>query len=107
MKTPLLLKLAFLTLFATMAFGATYFSVSDKTKAGSVVLPAGDYSLTLKGSTAAIKDEHSGKVRTTEVKIQTGDQKFKDTTVHAFLENGERLIKTIDVGGSSQTLVFE
>jgi hypothetical protein len=106
MKIPLSVRFASLALFAGLAFGATEFRLSDKTKIGKLVLPAGAYSLTVKESVAHIKDE-SGKRFQTEVKTQTGDVKFRDTMVHAARENGETLVRTIDVGGSKNTLVFE
>jgi hypothetical protein len=107
MKIPTSLKFASLALFAALAFGATEFHLSDKTKIGTLVLPAGDYSLGIKGSVAVIKDENSGKSFTTVVKSQTGNEKFKGTVVHATTLNGEHQIQTIDVGGSTTTLVFD
>jgi hypothetical protein len=107
MKIPLPLKLMSLALFAALAFGATEFRLSDKTKVGKLVLPAGNYSLTIKDSVAKIKDEASGKTFQTEVKTQTGDVKFRETIVNAVRENGETLVRTINIGGSKDTLVFD
>ncbi len=107
MRLPMPLRFAALTLFAALAFGATEFRLSDKTKIGSLVLPAGNYSLNIKGSIANIKDEGSGKTFKTDVKSQSGNVKFRDTVVNAVKENGESRVRTIDVGGSTTTLLFD
>jgi hypothetical protein len=107
MKITMPLKFALLAIFAALAFGATDIHFSSKTKIGSLVLPAGDYSLTVKESVAQLKDEASGKVSKTAVKAQAGDVKFRQTIVNAVNENGESRVRSIEVGGSNTTLVFD
>ncbi len=107
MKIPMPLKFACLAIFAVLAFASTEFHLSDKTKIGNLVLPAGDYSFTVKGSVAIIKDENSGKSVTTMVKSQEGNEKFHATVVHSVIENGDHRVHTIDVGGSKTTLSFD
>jgi hypothetical protein len=107
MKMPMPLKLASLTVFAALALCATDFRLSDTTKVGTAVLPAGNYSVSVRGSLAIIKDEQSGKSVTTVVKTQTAAAKFRETVVHATKEAGGARVHTIDVGGSDTTLAFD
>ena len=107
MKMPMSLKLSSLTVLAALALSAADFRLSEKTKLGTVVLPAGQYSLSVRGSLAIIRDEESGKSVTTVVKSEAAPAKFKETVVHAMKENGEARVHTIDVGGSETTLAFD
>jgi hypothetical protein len=107
MKMPLPFKLASLTAFAALALCGAEFRLSDTTKVGTAVLPAGDYSINVRGSLALIKDERSGKSVTTVVKTQTASAKFRETVVHASRENGEARVRSIDIGGSETTLSFD
>jgi hypothetical protein len=107
MKMPMPFKLFSLTVLAALALSAADFRLSEKTKVGAVVLPAGQYSLSLRGSLAIIKDQESGKSVTTVVKSESGAAKFKETVVHALKENGEARVHQIEMGGSEITLTFD
>lgn len=90
---------------ASLASAKSYDIVlSAPTKAGSVELKAGEYSLKVKGSTAVFTSVETGKSFTAPVKVQEGSKKYDNTAVDTQKANGEDQIKTIELGGSTTQL---
>jgi len=78
--------------------------LAGPTKAGSVQLAAGEYSLKVQGSNAIFTNVETGKSFTTAVKAQDAGKKFDQTAVESTSQNGADQIKTIDLGGSTTQL---
>ncbi len=90
---------------ASIASAKSYDIVlSSATKAGSVELGAGQYSLQVKGTNAVFTNLETGKSFTTTVKVQNTDKKFEQTAVDSEKQNGEDSIKSIELGGSTTLL---
>jgi hypothetical protein len=104
MTTKSLLIVGTLAL-ASLASAKSYDIVlSSPTKAGSLELKAGEYSLKVKGSTAVFTSVDTGKSFTAPVKVQEGSKKYDNTAVDTQKSNGEDQIKTIELGGSTTQL---
>ena len=76
------------------------------TKAGSVQLKPGQYTLKIQGNNAIFTDGNSGKSFTTPVKVEATDKKFDDTKVQSTKEGETEKIEEIDLGGSKTKLGF-
>jgi hypothetical protein len=76
------------------------------TKAGSVQLKPGQYSLKVVGSNVTFTDENSSKTFTTPAKIETVDKKYDDTKVQSSKDGENDRIEEIDLGGSKTKLGF-
>ena len=104
MTTKSLLLIGTLAL-AGLASAKSYDIVlSSATKAGSVELGAGQYSLQVKGTNAVFTNMETGKSFTTTVKVQNAGKKFDQTAVDSRKQNGEDQIKSIELGGSNTLL---
>ena len=80
--------------------------VDANTKAGSVVLPAGNYSVKLDNNQAMFISD-SGKKYTVPVKIDTGAaKKYGATEVKTEKHGDTNVIQAIDLGGTTQELQF-
>lgn len=95
----------FMTLAVAFASAATYnlqlFQAS--TVAGKELKP-GEYKLTVENDKAVIK---KGKESVeAAVKTETGDEKFRATTVRYTDENGQMKIREIRLGGTNTKLIF-
>lgn len=91
----------------TMLSAKTYeIILSAPTKAGSVQLKPGQYSLKVEGSNATFTDKESAKSFTTPVKVETVDKKYDDTKVQTTKDGGTDRIEEIDLGGSKTKLGF-
>jgi hypothetical protein len=81
--------------------------VDANTKAGSVVLPAGNYSVRLNNNEALFISE-SGKKFTVPVKVDTAAPKKYDATEVKTVKQGDtNVINAIDLGGTTQELQFQ
>ena len=76
------------------------------TKAGSVQLKPGQYSLKVVGSNVTFTDENSSKTFTTPANIETVDKKYDDTKVQSSKDGDNDRIEEIDLGGSKTKLGF-
>jgi hypothetical protein len=74
--------------------------LSAPAKAGSVQLPAGEYSLKVQGNNAVFTNVETGKSITAAVKVENGAKKFEQTAV----DSTDNQIKSIELGGSSTVL---
>jgi hypothetical protein len=72
--------------------------------AGSVV-KAGDYRIVVNGDKATLT---SGKISLeVPVTLETGKEKFANTSVESRTEGGKNMLDDIHVGGTNTTLVFK
>ena len=94
--------------FVFVASGKSYDIVlSSPTKAGSAVLPAGEYRLKVEGSNAVFKSSNTAKTFTAPVKIENAQRKHEETAVETTNQNGTKRLEAIDLGGSTTTLEFK
>jgi hypothetical protein len=103
MKNKSLSCAAFLLLFTfASAWAKSYdFEIQTARKAGNTQLKPGRYSLVIKGDQATLKDE-MGKSYTLPIKVESGEEKFRDTIVDTV--GGE--IRFIQLGGTKTRLAF-
>lgn len=80
--------------------------LSNPTKAGTTLLRAGEYRLTLEGSNAVFINSATGKKFTAPVRIETDPRKHEQTAVDTTSQKGINLLTAIELGGSTQTLEF-
>jgi hypothetical protein len=91
----------------SLASAKTYeITLAAPTKAGSVQLKPGQYTLKVDGSKAVFTFMETSKQFTTEVKVQTTEKKFEDTKVDANKDGGTDVIKDIELGGSKTRIEF-
>ena len=79
--------------------------VDSATKAGNVVLPAGNYSVKLNNNQALFTSE-SGKKYTVAVKVENAAKKYDQTTVQTEKQGDAQVIQSIDLGGTTEKLDF-
>jgi hypothetical protein len=93
---------------SALCFAAKSYDVilTSPTKAGSAELKPGQYRLKVDGANAVFTSSQNLKTFTAPVKVQTGEKKFGTTRVDTTNENGTRVIKEIDLGGTNTTLEF-
>jgi hypothetical protein len=96
------LAFAGLSIAAAKSYDVT---IDQATKAGSVQLAPGNYSMKVEG-TNAIFTNQDGKQITTPVKVENADQKHAQTAVETINTNDSPKIKSIELGGSTETLEF-
>jgi hypothetical protein len=95
---------ASLALVASAAPAYTVTLSEPAVLAGSVVKP-GEYRIVVNGEKATLT---SGKMSMeVPVKVETGSQKFKYTSVECRDDAGQHLLDDIRVGGTTTTLVFK
>lgn len=80
-------------------------AIDQATKAGSVQLAPGNYSLKVEGANAVFTNE-DGKKISAPVKIENADKKHEQTAVETTKTNNGDQIKSIALGGSTETLEF-
>jgi phosphoribosylformylglycinamidine (FGAM) synthase-like amidotransferase family enzyme len=81
-------------------------TVHSATKAGSTVLPAGEYRVKLDNNQATFTETGSGKQFTVAVKVQQGDHKFDATATETVKQGDTDVIQHIDLGGTTEELQF-
>jgi len=80
-------------------------TIDQAAKAGSVQLAPGSYTLKVEGTNAIFIDENGKKI-SAPVKIENADKKHAVTAVETTKTNGGDQIKSIELGGSTETLEF-
>jgi hypothetical protein len=104
MTTKTLLLTATLAL-AGIANAKSYDIVlAAPTKAGSVQLAKGEYSLKVQGGSAVFTNVETGKRFTTAVKVEDAGTKFDVTAVISDSKDGDSRITSVELGGSSTKL---
>lgn len=81
-------------------------TLTTLTKAGTVQLKPGQYTLKVEGNNAIFTDVNSAKSFTTPVKVEATDKKFGDTKVQSTKDGDTDKIEEIDLGGSKTKLGF-
>jgi hypothetical protein len=94
--------------FSALCFAAKSYDIvlTAPTKAGAVDLKPGQYKLKVDGPNAVFTSSQNSKTFSAPVKVQTGEKKFETTRVDTTTENGTRVMKEIQLGGTSTTLEF-
>jgi hypothetical protein len=80
--------------------------VDSATMAGSVTLPAGSYRVKLDNNQAMFTSTDSGKSYNVPVKIENKEKKFSQTAVETSKQGDNTVMKTIDLGGTTEELEF-
>jgi hypothetical protein len=96
----------FLSLVAIGSAKSWEVTVDANTKAGSVILPAGTYSVKLDNNQALFISD-SGKKFTVPVKVDNAAaKKYGETSVKTEKDGNTNVIRTIDLGGTTEELQF-
>jgi VCBS repeat-containing protein len=82
------------------------FIMSEPAKAGQVELARGEYKVKVEGSNAIFTEIKTGKSVTTPVKVETTDKKHDETTVETTKTAAGQEVKSIELGGTKDTLEF-
>ena len=81
--------------------------IDNNTKAGSVVLPAGSYTVKLNNNQALFTSE-DGRKFSVPVKVNTGaTKKYDATEVRTTKQGDATVIEAIDLSGTTQELHFD
>jgi hypothetical protein len=80
--------------------------VDQSAQAGSLTLPAGNYSVKVNGDTATFRNQDTAKMYTAPAKIENVAKKYSDTAVESVKEGDTEKIQAIDLGGTTQRLEF-
>jgi hypothetical protein len=81
-------------------------TLSTPTKAGSLTLAAGEYSVNVLGSIAVFTNVETGKKFIAAVKAQDAGKRFDATAVDCNTKDGAERITAVELGGSSTKLEF-
>jgi hypothetical protein len=96
----------FLSLAAIGSAKSWDITVDANTKAGSVMLPAGSYSVKLNNNQAQFTSD-SGKTFTIAVKVDNAStKKYSETAVKTDKQGNTNVIRSIDLGGTTEELQF-
>jgi phosphoribosylformylglycinamidine (FGAM) synthase-like amidotransferase family enzyme len=79
--------------------------VDSNTKAGTVALPAGSYTVKIDNNQAKFISEN-GKTFTVPVKVSNGSAKYGETTVKTEKQGETTVIQSIDLSGTTEELQF-
>jgi len=82
------------------------FNISDPVTAGSAQLKPGEYTLKLDGTQVVLID-NTGKRIDTTAKVETADRKFNETSIVISKADGANRIVSIQLGGSTNRVLFE
>ncbi len=109
MKNIVRLAAAFLLLAGFCALEAAEwdFTLPAVTKAGAVMLNAGEYKVSLRGSVALITDKKSEKSYTVVVKTEDSESKFEHTFIATSKRDGENKLISLSIGGTKTKIIFE
>ena len=104
-------KTVFLTciLAATslFAFSKTYeITLANTSKAGSVQLKPGQYTVKINGDQAVFTNVDNSKQYKVQVKVENGTKKFTETKVDADKSGSVDNLKDIQLGGSTTQIDF-
>jgi len=81
-------------------------ALDGPTMVGNTQLPAGEYTLKLKGSNAIFTNEANDKSVTAPVKIENVDKKYDETAVETVQKGNIAHVTDIKLGGSKMKLEF-
>jgi hypothetical protein len=90
-----------------IASAKTYtLTVGNATQIGTTTLKAGEYKVKVEGTQVTLVDQTGHQIETT-AKLEPADHKFMDTAVMISTKDGGPKIVEIELGGSSNKVVFE
>ena len=94
-------------LLSAKMFTKTYtFSISNQAIAGNTQLKPGEYHIKLDGAQVVLTDKSGVRIDTTAT-VETAERKFDQTAVATATESGTDRIIYIELGGSSNKVVFQ
>jgi hypothetical protein len=98
----------FLSLVAMGSAKSWDITVDSATRAGNVVLPRGNYTVKVRNDQSQVffEEAGSGKTYTVPVKIEATEHKYTNTEVQTKLQGDMQVMKSIDLGGTAETLEF-
>jgi len=104
----MLKRIALLALLAvSLACAKTYtFTITEPTQAGNVQLPTGEYSVKIDGSQIILTDSDGHRIDVI-AKVEAAGQKFDYTAVWTTKTDGVNRIEMIQLGNTTNKLVFE
>jgi hypothetical protein len=97
------LAMSILSIASAKSYTCTF---TNRTMAGSVQLPAGEYKLKVDGSNAVFTNVDNNKSVTAPVKIETVDQKYAVTSIKTTQKGDAQHIDDIELGGSNTKIEF-
>jgi hypothetical protein len=97
------LALSTLTMVSAKSYSVQF---AKPTKAGSVELKPGVYSLKVQGDKAVFTDQESQKQYTVPVKVETGERSYSETMVQSKQVGTGAAVQEIDLGGTKTKLGF-
>jgi hypothetical protein len=100
MTTRSLILTATLALAGIASAKSYSITLSAPTRAGSVKLAAGEYSMKIQDSNAIFTNLQNGKTFTIAVKTETADKKFDVTSLVTDTKDGDSYITSVQLGGS-------
>jgi hypothetical protein len=91
----------------TIASAKSYsINLSAPTKAGTVLLKAGEYTVKVQGSNVVFTSEETAKHYSVPGKIEKGSGPYRKTVIETTKKGDTDQIDEIDLGGSSDKLTF-
>lgn len=106
-KRIVMLALVCVLLMGAKTSGKSYlFNVKDPAYVGTVQLKAGGYRLKVDGAQVVLTDK-DGRVIDAPAQLETCEQKFEQTAVLSRESGESRRITSIQLGGTSYTVVFD
>lgn len=103
-----LLAFGFLTFIASGDQSKSYrVTLTDTFKIGNAELKPGEYKLVVDAPKVRFTELKSGKSVDLEANVESGDEKFTDTAVHARRIDGVSHIREIRIGGSKTKITFQ
>jgi hypothetical protein len=82
------------------------FVLADPAVAGNAQLKPGEYHLKLDGAQVVLTDKDRKRIDT-NAKVETAERKFEVTAVNTLNGDGANRIVSIELGGSSNVIVFQ
>ena len=105
-RFTILALLSALLLSAKMGTKTYTFSISNQAIAGNAQLKPGEYHIKLDGAQVVLTDKSGLRIDTTAT-VETAERKFDQTAVATAKESGTDRIIYIELGGSSNKVVFQ
>lgn len=103
----MLKRLAILALLCVPLVGAKSFTftLANKTQVGTAVLKPGEYTISVKGSEAVLRDT-DGHVTKATAKVEAADSVFSETAAVCSTANGMDRLEYIGVKGSKDKVIL-
>lgn len=90
-----------------LASAKTYtFTISEPVAAGTAQLKPGEYKCKVDGTQVVLIDNRGKQIDTT-AKVESAERKFNETSISITKADGSNRIVSIQLGGSTNRVVFE